>query len=164
MIKINKKGCTWIPNYWIVGDDISDAAFRTLSIIRSYNFDQIYPSVKRIAERRGKSRSTIFLHLKELKEKKYITTKRSGYSTSNIYKFSSPENWTNESNPTSNNDTSIVQETGLQSSNNPDPNNSLNKELKNSQNPLRGEELEKAKENLFNKLPWVNKNKNHLKK
>lgn len=158
-MNMKKPGHTWIPNYWIVGDEISDPAFRTLAVIRSYNFDQIYPSVDRIAERRGKCRSVIFIHLRELKKKKYITTRRSGYSTSNIYKFISPENRTIEPSPTSSNETPIVQETDRQPSNNSDPNKGLNNGLKSGKDILKGRSLEQTIDEIRNRFEFLQKDK-----
>ena len=158
-MNIKKPGHTWILNQWIIGQDISDGAFRTLALLRSYNYEIIKPSIPRLAARRGKSRSAICDHLRELKEKGYITTKRSGYSASNIYKFISPENSTNGSGGITEIDIPIGQETGHQSSNNPDHNNDFNNGLKSDPNVLRGKPLEQRMEQIRNELEFLRKNK-----
>lgn len=59
---------TQIP-LWILSAKISDGAFRTWTVVRSFAFrkdDQVWPSIRTIAEIRECGRSTIARHLTEL--------------------------------------------------------------------------------------------------
>jgi len=158
-----KNGFTQIDTCWIDDINLSDSAFRTLVVLKAYQFgsNKIFPSIETLAKRRGKSKTTIINHHNELKEKGYISTKRRGYSMSNEYSLISQKNCTNEVGSYQKYDTSIDQESFHQRSNNFKPNNITNNiNLSNFKNSLKGKEYEKAKEKLFLKNPWLNKKNN----
>jgi len=90
------KNFTQIENIKIDDSNISDGAFRTYMAIRSYKYGNhdVFPSIKSIAKKRGKSIKTITTHLNELRLKGWIKTKKRGYSMSNLYELVGVENFT----------------------------------------------------------------------
>jgi len=87
---MKKRGCfTLIPNEIIVNEKISDAAFRTYVVLRSFKFGdgKVFPSQKTLSRLRARSVRAICGHLKLLKDLGVISFKQRGYSSSNIYTF-----------------------------------------------------------------------------
>lgn len=99
------KNFTQIENSRIENRDISDGAFRTYLVIRSFKYGnkgRIFPSLKTIADRRGKSIRAIETHLDELRKGGWIKTSKRGYSMSSQYELIGVENFTpkwNKSSP-----------------------------------------------------------------
>ncbi len=83
-----KKDFTQVANQFIKDSSLSDSAFRTLVVLISFkygNAGRIYPSQATIAKIRGKNRRTIIKHIKELKTKGVVESKKRGYSSTNEY-------------------------------------------------------------------------------
>lgn len=84
---MEKKNFTQIPNNWIADINLTDAEFRTLIALRSYDygFEEIFPAQSTIALMRSKSVRTIQGHIQKLKENGYLLCKRRGFSKTNDY-------------------------------------------------------------------------------
>lgn len=91
------KDFTQIENSITKNAHISDGAFRTYVILKSFKFgtSNVFPSQETIAKLRGKSKKTIIEHLKMVKGAGLITYKKRGFSASNQYLFIDEENFTN---------------------------------------------------------------------
>lgn len=126
------KNFTQIPNSIITNKDISDGAFRTYTILRSFKFydGKVYPPQEMLAEIHDVSVRTIHNHIKELKECGLITYKRKGYSGVYFYTIIEEDNCQNE-NPVKEKDfISIGKNVSLQSGKNVLPNNTETKNTK----------------------------------
>lgn len=118
--------------YWILTRaGLSDGAFRTYLVIRSFKFknNKVFPSVKTLAIIRGKSQKAISIHLGELRDKKIIKTKRLGFSKSNLYTLIEEENDTNDGSIAAKNDASLRQNTTVQNGQKLPPNNNETKKI-----------------------------------
>lgn len=93
------KDFTIIANAILKNTDISDGAFRTYVVLKSFKYGdgRVFPSQIYLASIRGKSVKTIITHLKELKSLGLINYVKRGYSASNEYFFNIEENDTNVS-------------------------------------------------------------------
>lgn len=83
-----KKDFTQVSNKLIHDASISDQHFRTLVVLMSFKYGEkgrIFPSQNTIAKIRGKDRRTIVSHIKILKSKGMLTSKKRGYSSTNEY-------------------------------------------------------------------------------
>ncbi len=81
------KDFTQISNSIIKDTSLSDGAFRTYILLKSYKFtsNEIFPAQLTLAMLRGVTRETISHHIKELLDKKYIKRKKRGFSKTNSY-------------------------------------------------------------------------------
>lgn len=155
-MSIFDKNFTKIPNPILKDISISDGAFRTYSVLRSFSFNDgnVFPSIETIAKIRGKSKKTIIEHHKQLRSLGLLRYKRRGYSASNQYEFIGEEKYTNESNENELIDTSKVEPTTPQYLQNLQPNNT---EIDNTEkNKLQGEAL-------FNKIDEILKKHSFLR-
>lgn len=92
------KNFTQIQNSIIINRDLSDGAFRTYTILKSFKFydGMVYPPQEMLAEIHGVSKRTIHNHIKELRKSSLITYKRKGYSGVYFYKIIEEDNCHNE--------------------------------------------------------------------
>lgn len=127
-----KSRFTQIPNFIIFDKNITDAEFRTFTVLKSFKYKDgnVFPSQKLISELRGKSKRSIITHLKNLRINNHIQYKKRGYSASNQYHFISEDNYINDSKNVENHDTFKVKETSSQKLQMLHPNNT---EIKNTE-------------------------------
>lgn len=79
-------GFTRIPNFIVRSPDLSPDQKAVLAVIISYSFaDRCFPKHQKIAECIGKSRSSVKRYLNELREKGFITWKKTLYGRTNQY-------------------------------------------------------------------------------
>lgn len=161
-ININN-GFAQVKTKLITDHNLTDCAFRTLSFLMSFKFGQkgrVFPSIETLAIGRGKTTTSIINHLNELREKGYLTSKRRGYSESNEYFFINKDIFTIGTIAAQESYTSQSKKTTPHYSINLEGNHTTNNtELINNNNSLKGESYEKRKSEIYNKLPWLKKEK-----
>lgn len=146
-MKKEMKNFSIILNPIIRDSKITDAAFRTYVVLKTFQFTlpsgqtNPFPSQATIAKIRGKSKKSIISHLKMLKSLGLISYKKRGYSASNMYHFIGEEKYTIDSGNTEDNYTSKVKETSHLSLQKLQPNNN---EINNT----------KTNNNVENKKDW----------
>jgi len=89
---------TKVPNFIVARKDLSDGAFRTYVVIRSFKFNEneVFPGLERLSLMRGKTKRTISNHIRELQNKGLLKAERRGFAKTNTYSFIGEENFINE--------------------------------------------------------------------
>lgn len=85
-----KKNFTQISTAIIKDKNLTDAVFRTYSVLKSYKYGddgRVFPSQSTIATHLGKTREIINRHIQVLRTKGYIDYYKRGYSLTNEYVF-----------------------------------------------------------------------------
>jgi molecular chaperone DnaK (HSP70) len=150
---------TQIPNKIIKDKTISDAAFRTYAVLKSYKYlpcSKVFPSQETIAGIRGKTPRRIVDHIKELKDKRYIVSKKRGFSSSNEYDFIREENFTNDKQVSEDSDTSIVKKTSFESRQKLHSNNTKTNNTKlNNDNDSEFKSAKKGLKKILDENPFL---------
>ena len=92
-----KKGFTQLPNNIIFNKRVSDGAFRTYAVLKSFKYGKrgrSFPSQQWVARLRVKSRETVNRHVQSLARLGLLRVKKRGYSSSNEYSFNCDDNVT----------------------------------------------------------------------
>lgn len=155
--KLNKPSFTQVDSLWINDTNLSDGAFKTLVVLKSFDYgtNKIFPSIKTIAQKRGKTITCINNHLKELRKKSYISTQRRGYSESNLYTILKQNHFV-ENETKQNKNTPINNNFYHQKTKKVEPNNITNNtNLNINKEKMNTEQWEESKEKLFNKFKWL---------
>lgn len=103
-----KRNFTQIDNKLIRDSNVSNSLFRTYTLLKSYQYTDapVFPSQSTLASILKTHRSTINRHIKKLRQLGFITSKRRGFSSSNLYNFICTEVDTNDNYNRDINDTS----------------------------------------------------------
>ncbi len=152
---------TQIPNLLLQNHQLSDGDLVTLLVLLSLRFgnNSIFYSQEHIARLRGKKKRTIQMHLKRLKQLGFIDYKKRGYSTSNLYTFNDEKIFTNDSNNSEKNFTTITRDISSHKSNKVPPNNTkVNNTNYNNMSDEEKERINQKIKEIRETLPFL-KNK-----